>query len=92
MFIQDNLEHIEAVSGANFPNPKFLLMVMGMVAGFIVLFALAGSTPGTFRQTGLVWALLAILSLLPFSAGSRLMKLRTESSVGISPSIRTNFS
>ena len=92
MFVQDNLQNIEVVSGTNFPNPKFPLMFIGVVVSPFVLFAIGGPTPNIFWQTGLVWALLTILSLLPLSAGSRLMRLSSKSYVGASPSIRTNFS
>ena len=87
MFVQDNLENIEVVSGASFPNPAFLLMSIVVGASPIILFAIGGGTPATLSQTGLVWALLAILSFLPFSADATLTKLRSNSYVGASRSI-----
>lgn len=93
MFVQDNLEDIEVVTGANFPNPNFLSMFIGLFVCPIVLFSIGGPAQNILWQTGLVWALLTIVTtLLPLGTGSRLMKLRSKSGIGTSPSIRTNFS
>ena len=91
MFVQDNLENIEVISGANFPNPKFLMMLIGLAVSPIVLFAIGGPTPNIFWQTGLFWVLLTMFSLLPLSAGSRLIRLQSKSYAGASPFTRENF-
>ncbi|MEO6725238.1 MAG: hypothetical protein ABIP14_08040 [Blastocatellia bacterium] len=79
MFVQDNLENIEVVSSANFPNPKFLILFIGVIVCTFVLFAIGGPSPNILWQAGLIWMLLAMLSLLPLSASSHLMKLRVKS-------------
>ena len=90
MFVQDNLENIEVVSGGNFPNPAFLLTSVAVVASPIVLFAIGGVTASTLLQTGLIYASLALLSFIPFSTGTPRTKLQRTSNTGASLFIRKN--
>ena len=91
MFVQDNLEKLKVFSGERFPNPKFLLMFIGVVICPSVLLAVGGRTPDTLWQFGLAWSLLTFATTLLISIGSGLMIFRSKAYAGNSPSINPNY-
>lgn len=91
MFVRDNLQNLDVASDSNFPNPKFLLMLVAAVIGPFLLFAIGGSASPILWQSGLVWSLLAA-SLLLFSAGISLMLFKNKSNTKTPLPVSQNFS
>lgn len=64
MYIKDNLMEIKTTITNHFPDPKFLVMFIGVVIAPFVLFVVGGRLPHTFGQTGFAWSLMVIALLL----------------------------
>jgi hypothetical protein len=87
MFVRDNLQKIEVTTGFHFPNPKFLLMFIGVVISPFVLFLTVEQTPATLWQVGSAGSLLTVGFLLLLSTGIGLMMFKNKSHTQASPSI-----
>lgn len=69
MYVQDNLLHTTTNLGEIFPDSKFLLVISGLVAGPLVVMALAWRDEQALNQPSLLWSFLMIVLLLLIGVG-----------------------
>lgn len=87
MFVRDNLQKIEVNTGFHFPNPKFMLLFIGVVISPLAIFLIGEQTPSTLWQVGSAGSLLTVVFLLLLSTGISLTMFKNKSYTQASSSI-----